>query len=104
MATAAFSGLRGINMRTYKTSLVMALKEHILSGQPITSMEAVTLFGVPVLTAEISRMRQSGYKIESRKVPFVRVVRRINQFAVFVPPSNLPVKEIMLTEYIWAGL
>lgn len=91
-------------MRTHKTSLVMALKEHILSGQPITSMEAVTLFGVPVLTAEITRMRQSGYKIESRKVPFVRVVRRINQFAVFVPPSNLPVKEITLTEYIWAGL
>ena len=41
-------------MKSYKTSLILALKEHILSGQPITSMEAITLFGVPVLTAEIA--------------------------------------------------
>ena len=91
-------------MKSYKTSLILALKEYILSGQPITSMEAITLFGVPVLTAEITRMRQSGYKIDSRKVPFVKVVRRINEYAVYVPPSNLPIKEITVTEYVWAGL
>jgi len=91
-------------MKSYKTSLILALKEHILSGQPITSMEAITLFGVPVLTAEITRMRQSGYKIDSRKIPFVKVVRRINEYAVYVPPSNLPIKEITVTEYVWAGL
>jgi hypothetical protein len=91
-------------MKSYKTSLILALKEHILSGQPITSMEAITLFGVPVLTAEIARMRQSGYKIDSRKIPFVKVVRRINEYAVYVPPSNLPIKEITVTEYVWAGL
>jgi|TARA_B110000114_G_C15060543_1_gene385183 hypothetical protein len=91
-------------MKSYKTSLILALKEHILSGQPITSMEAITLFGVPVLTAEIARMRQGGYKIDSRKIPFVKVVRRINEYAVYVPPSNLPIKEITVTEYVWAGL
>lgn len=91
-------------MKTYKTSLIMALKEHLLEGHPITSMEATMLFGVPVLTAEITRMRQGGYKIESRKVPFVKVIRRINESAVYVPPNNLPVKELTLTEYTWAGL
>ena len=91
-------------MKNYKTSLILALKEHILSGQPITSIEAMTLFGVPLLSREISRFRQNGYKIETRSVPFVKVVRRINEYAVYVPPSNLPIKEITVTEYIWAGL
>jgi hypothetical protein len=49
-------------------------------------------------------MRRHGYKIDSRKIPFVKVVRRINEYAVYVPPSNLPIKEITVTEYVWAGL
>lgn len=91
-------------MKSYKTSLVLALKEHVLSGHSITVMEAAMLFGVPNLNAELARLKQGGYKIESRKVPFVKVVRRINEVAVYSPPANLPVKEIILTEYIWAGL
>jgi hypothetical protein len=87
-----------------KTSLVMALKEHVLSNKPITSLEAITLFGVAHLPKEISVMRRSGYKIEMRKVPFLKVVRRINDYAVYVPPSSLPAKEIIVTEYFWAGL
>jgi|TARA_B110000211_G_C13732243_1_gene400776 uncharacterized secreted protein with C-terminal beta-propeller domain len=91
-------------MKSYKTSLILALKEHVLAGKPITNIEAMTLFGVPSLTKEVADMRRHGYKIDSRKIPFVKVVRRINEYAVYVPPSNLPIKEITVTEYVWAGL
>ena len=91
-------------MKSNRISLILALKEHILAGEPITSIEAMTLFGVPGLTKQIADMRRNGYKIESRKVSFSKVIRRINNVAHYVPPINLPVKEITLTEYIWAGL
>ena len=78
---------------------VLALKEHLFSGQPITHIEGFILFGVQKTTAEISRLRKEGYIFKSRRVPYVRALRRINEVATVVPPANLPLKEIKLTEW-----
>ena len=91
-------------MTTLKVSLVMAIKEHILEGNPITQLESVCMFGVADITPTISDLRREGYKIESKRVPYVRALRRINERATLTPPKNLPVKEITLTEYVWCGL
>jgi len=91
-------------MTTLKVSLVMAIKEHILEGNPITQLESVCMFGVADITPTISDLRREGYKIESKRVPYVRALRRINESATLTPPKNLPVKEITLTEYVWCGL
>lgn len=86
-------------MSNNKTQLVLGVKEHLLTGHPITQLECIVLFGVPSLTKVISDMRKDGYVIKSKRVPFVAALRRINESAVLEPPRNLPVKEVALTEY-----
>ena len=84
-------------MPEYKPA--MALREHMLEGNPITLLEAILLFGVQGPNAEFNRMKKNGFLIESRSVPMATVIRRINEYTVCKVPLNLPYKEIQLTKY-----
>ena len=77
----------------------LAMKEYLLSGKPITRLEAMVLFGVPDLTKPISVLRRQGWVIKSRWIPFASAVKRLNECAVLKPPENLPIRELQLTEY-----
>ena len=76
-----------------------ALKEHLLEGHRVSLLEAQLLFGVQSLNAELGRMKKDGFKIEIQSVPMAKVLRRINEYAVCKPPPQLPVREIMVSEY-----
>lgn len=86
-------------MTTMKYGLTDAIREHLVSGQPITRLEAIVLFGVSNLTAIISEMRKQGWIVESRLTTYAAASKRLNQNAELRPPPNLPVREIMFTEY-----
>ncbi len=86
-------------MTTFRYGMVQGVREHLAEGHPITQLEALTLFGVPSLTQLISDMRREGWVIQSRTVPYMAALARVNQFAKLTPPANLPVREIRLTEY-----
>lgn len=86
-------------MAQMKFGMVLAVKEHLLSGQPLTQLEAIVMFGVPSLTKVISDMRRDGFVINSRRVSYAAALKRINEHAVLQPPANLPVREVQLTEY-----
>lgn len=86
-------------MTSLKHGLVAAAREHLLEGKPITRLEAIVLFGVPDLTKIISDMRRQGWIVHSGKIPYAAAMRRVNEHAVLQAPSNLPIKEIQLTEY-----
>lgn len=86
-------------MTTVKYGLTNAIREHLASGKPITRLEALVLFGVSNLTDMISEMRKQGWVIESRLTTYAAASKRLNQYAVLQPPANLPVREIMFTEY-----
>ena len=86
-----------------KYGLPLAAREHMLSGEPLTTLDAILLFGVPLLSREISRWRREGWVIRSRKVPYALVLKRLNETYKVEVPDNLPVREIMLTEY-WVSL
>jgi hypothetical protein len=86
-------------MATKKNSYSFAVREHLIGGQPITTIEAFIFFGVHTLTAHISDLRKQGWTIKSRKISYPKVLKRVNQHAVLVPPPNLPVIDIVLTEY-----
>lgn len=77
----------------------LALKEHMEAGMPITGIEAIVFFGVASLTKSISLMRGEGWIIKSKKVPYKKVLARVNKYAVVQPPKNLPIDEIVMTEY-----
>ena len=86
-------------MRNIKHGVGLAVREHLAAGQPITRLEAIALFGVSNLTQIISSLRREGWMIESEPVPYARAVVRLNKQIVFHPPENLPIREILLTEY-----
>jgi hypothetical protein len=86
-------------MISIRHSGILAAREHLLSGEPMTRLEAIVLYGVPDLTKLISDLRRDGFIIHTRQVSYLAAVVRVNRHAVLEPPSNLPVKEIMLTDY-----
>ena len=86
-------------MKKNRYGNILAMKEHLLSGNPITRLEAMVLFGIPDLTKPISVLRREGWIIKSRLLPFIAAVKRVNKHAVLQPPKNLPIREIQLTEY-----
>jgi len=86
----------------YKHGIALAAREHLLSGQPLTRLEAVILFGVANLPDVIKEMRRQGWTINSRMVTYAAAMNRLRQYADLTPPKNLPIREIMFTEY-WIG-
>jgi hypothetical protein len=77
----------------------VAAREHLLSGKPLTRMEALVLFGLSNLPELVYEMRQQKFIVKSRRVSYAAAMVRINQHAVLKPPPNLPIREIMFTEY-----
>ena len=86
-------------MKTNKYGSELGVKEHLLSGKPITGLEALLFFGVRTLIAAICRIRKEGWIVKSRRLPFAVAIKRVNEYAVLKPPKNLPIREIQLTEY-----
>lgn len=86
-------------MTSYKNGLSIAAREHLASGEPLTRIEAIILYGVANLPDIIKEMRRQGWIIQSRMVPYAAAMVRINKNAVLTPPPNLPVREILFTEY-----
>ena len=77
----------------------LALEEHMLSGNSVTILEASILFGVQNLNAANTIMKRRGRYIKSRRVPMAKVIRRLNQYCVCKPPKDLPLREILVSEY-----
>ena len=77
----------------------LAAREHLAEGLPITRLEALVLYGIQNLSALVKDMRREGWIIESKRVSYAAAVRRVNEHAVLTPPSNLPIRDIQLTEY-----
>ena len=86
-------------MKPLRNGLPGAAKETLLAGKPLTRLEAMVLFGVANLPALVTDLRREGWIIEQRLVSYAAAMRRINQYAVLKPPPNLPIREIMMTEY-----
>lgn len=78
---------------------VIAAKEHLLSGNPLTRIEAIVLFGCSNLTDVIFELRKSGYIVKKRTVTYAAAMVRIKKYADLTPPQNLPIREILFTEY-----
>mgnify|MGYP006195508509 CR=1 FL=1 len=64
-------------MKTNKYGCTLAVQEHLLSGDPITRLEALVLYGVCNLPQVISGMRKTGLIIKSRALPYIAAVKRV---------------------------
>lgn len=84
-------------MADYQPAL--ALREHMLEGHRVSLLEAILLFGVQSLNAELARMKKEGYIIRSQRVPMAKIVTRTNKYVSCAVPDALPYREIQMTEY-----
>ena len=84
-------------MTDYQPAL--ALREHMLDGNPVSLLEALLLFGVQNPNAELTRMRKDNLRIESKRVPMAKIIVRINKFVQCSVPEHLPYRELTMTEY-----
>jgi hypothetical protein len=75
------------------------VKEHLLSGKPLTRLEAIVLFGCSNLPEVVYELRKTVQIEGSKRVPYATAMVRINEHATLTPPANLPIRDIMLTEY-----
>lgn len=71
----------------------------MLDGHRVSLLEAILIFGVQSLNAELGRMKKDGFLIKNERVSMAKVIRRTNEFTVCKVPENLPYKEILMTEY-----
>lgn len=77
----------------------LALREHMLEGHHVSLLEALLIFGVQSLNAELGRLKKDGFLIKDNKVSMAAIIRRINEYTACKPPENLPFREIVMTEY-----
>lgn len=77
----------------------LAAREHFFTGQPLTRLDALVLFGLSNLPELVYELRAQGFTVHTRKVTYAAAMVRINKHAILKPPPNLPIREIMLTEY-----
>ena len=82
-----------------KYSAPDALRAFLLEGNPVSVLEATLLFGVQSARYEMLRLKKEGYIVKKQRVPMIKILARLNGMAVCQPPSNLPVREILMTEY-----
>ena len=80
----------------------LAVREFLATGKPLTELESTVLFGVNSLTALVSVLRKEGFVVHSKRITYATAARRINEYATLEPPPDLPIREIMLTEW-WIG-
>lgn len=79
--------------------LYLAIREHLATGAPLSRLEAIILFGMSDLTKAISALRREGWDIQSKRIPYARALVRLNKELTVKVPKNLPIRDIMLTEY-----
>ena len=77
----------------------LAVREYLATGKPLTELESNVLFGVTSLPDVVHILRKEGWVLSSRRITYAAALRRINEYAVLQPPENLPIREIMLTEW-----
>ena len=77
----------------------MALREHMLDGHHVTLIEALVMFGVQALNRQLTTMKRTGYIIKSQTISMIKILQRLNKYAVCKPPKDLPTKEITMIEY-----
>ncbi|MBA1158669.1 helix-turn-helix domain-containing protein [Microvirga mediterraneensis] len=77
----------------------MALREHLLEGHRVSLLEAILLFGVQSLNAELARMKKEGFIVKSQRAPMAKIIRRVNEYTICKVPDALPYREIHMTEY-----
>ena len=76
-----------------------ALKEYMISGNRVSRIESLLYFGVQNFTAVLTLIKRDGYIIKKTPVSMAKIIRRINETIKCETPRNLPVRDIIMSEW-----
>ena len=82
-----------------KFNSYLALLLEMQNGRRISLLESQILFGVQSLNRDLTRMKRDGNIIKSQRVPMAKVIRRVNEYCELKVPSELPIRDILVSEY-----
>ena len=76
-----------------------ALKEYMIAGNRVTRIESLLFFGVQNFTAILTLIKRDGYIVKKNPVSMAKVIVRINKSIKCQTPKNLPIKDIVMSEW-----
>tara|TARA_B100000035_G_C20872031_1_gene496631 strand:+ start:62 stop:346 length:285 start_codon:yes stop_codon:yes gene_type:complete len=89
----------GIMSKSKSFNGYVAMLSEMENGRRVSLIESQILFGVQSFNRDLTRMKRDGYLIKSQRVPMAKVIKRLNEFCIVKPPQELPVREILVSEY-----
>ena len=84
-----------------------ALLEYMLNGETVSILEAILYFGVQSPNRAFTQFKRKGFIIKKKSVSMAKVMVRINKSLKCKTPKNLPIRDIIMSEYYiskWADL
>jgi hypothetical protein len=88
-----------MNNKILKYGNTAALKEYMLAGNRVSRIESLLLFGVQNFTAVLTLIKREGFIIKKTSVTMAKILRRININLKCESPKNLPVRDIIMSEW-----
>jgi hypothetical protein len=76
-----------------------ALTEYMIEGNRVSRLESLILFGVQNFTAVLTTIKRKGFIIKKTPVSMAKILRRINKDLKCESPKNLPIRDIIMSEW-----
>ena len=76
-----------------------ALTEYMIEGNRISVLEAVLYFGISNPYETVRGLKKKGFIINRTEVTMAKILRRINENLDCKTPKNLPIRDIIMSEW-----
>ena len=76
-----------------------ALLEYMLGVKRISILEAILYFGVQSPNRAFTQFKRKGFIVKKDSVSMAKVIVRINKQLSCKTPENLPIRDIIMSEY-----
>ncbi len=76
-----------------------ALLEYMLDGGTVSILEAILYFGVQSPNRAFTQFKRKGFIVKKKSVSMAKVMVRLNKNIKCNTPKNLPIRDIIMSEY-----
>ena len=75
------------------------LLEYMLDGGTVSILEAILYFGVQSPNRAFTQFKRKGFIVKKKSVSMAKVMVRLNKNIKCNTPKNLPIRDIIMSEY-----
>ena len=78
---------------------VSALTEYMIEGNRVSRIESLLMFGVQNLPEAIKAVKKKGFVVKKTQITMAKILRRLNKDLSCETPKNLPIRDIIMSEW-----